>query len=145
MLLFIYSTFLRFLSFLWMVWNHNPRLDDLWASYLTSFFLHRYDGLLPCLIRRKGNKIQFVWLMVDRRRDETDNGSLAGVGVPSSWVLVFCVVQENERAYWWPQCVPHLGAGPIKSWLEGSGGVSHPDLRDKVGCISYMRQRRQHI
>jgi type IV secretory pathway VirB6-like protein len=26
-----------------------------------------------------------------------------------------------------------------------STGVSHPDLRDKVGCISYMRQRRQHI
>jgi hypothetical protein len=23
--------------------------------------------------------------------------------------------------------------------------VSHPDLRDKAGCISYMRQRRQHI
>jgi hypothetical protein len=23
--------------------------------------------------------------------------------------------------------------------------LSHPDLRDKVGCISYMRQRRQHI
>jgi hypothetical protein len=23
--------------------------------------------------------------------------------------------------------------------------VSHPDLRDKAECISYMRQRRQHI
>jgi hypothetical protein len=23
--------------------------------------------------------------------------------------------------------------------------VSHPDLRNKAGCISYMRQRRQHI
>jgi hypothetical protein len=23
--------------------------------------------------------------------------------------------------------------------------VSHPDLRDKAGCISYMRQRRKHI
>jgi hypothetical protein len=23
--------------------------------------------------------------------------------------------------------------------------LSHPDLRDKVGCISYIRQRRQHI
>jgi hypothetical protein len=23
--------------------------------------------------------------------------------------------------------------------------VSHPVLRDKAGCISYMRQRRQHI
>jgi hypothetical protein len=25
------------------------------------------------------------------------------------------------------------------------GFVSHPDLRDKAGCISYMLQRRQHI
>jgi hypothetical protein len=23
--------------------------------------------------------------------------------------------------------------------------LSHPDLRNKVGCISYMHQRRQHI
>jgi hypothetical protein len=23
--------------------------------------------------------------------------------------------------------------------------MSHPDLRNKAGCISYMRQRRQHI
>jgi hypothetical protein len=23
--------------------------------------------------------------------------------------------------------------------------VPHPDLKDKVGCISYMRERRQHI
>jgi hypothetical protein len=34
-------------------------------------------------------------------------------------------------------------------WLKGVAFlgyiVSHPDLRDKVGCISYMRQRRQHI
>jgi hypothetical protein len=25
------------------------------------------------------------------------------------------------------------------------GEVSHPVLKDKAGCISYMRQRRQHI
>jgi hypothetical protein len=25
------------------------------------------------------------------------------------------------------------------------GKLSHSDLRDKAGCISYMRQRRQHI
>jgi hypothetical protein len=25
------------------------------------------------------------------------------------------------------------------------GNLSHPVLRDKAGCISYMRQRRQHI
>jgi hypothetical protein len=23
--------------------------------------------------------------------------------------------------------------------------LSHPNLRNKAGCISYMRQRRQHI
>jgi hypothetical protein len=30
-------------------------------------------------------------------------------------------------------------------FVHGSQEVSHLDLRDKAGCISYMRQRRQHI
>jgi hypothetical protein len=45
------------------------------------------------------------------------------------------------RRAWW-----RGGSG----WCDGSRdararGLSHPVLRDKVGCISYMRQRRQHI
>jgi hypothetical protein len=28
---------------------------------------------------------------------------------------------------------------------EVHGPVSHPVLRNEAGCISYMRQRRQHI
>jgi hypothetical protein len=28
---------------------------------------------------------------------------------------------------------------------RANNALSHPDLRDKAGCISYMRQRRQHI
>jgi hypothetical protein len=34
---------------------------------------------------------------------------------------------------------------PIDLTVRDSGAVSHPDLRNKAGCISYMRQRRQHI
>jgi hypothetical protein len=29
--------------------------------------------------------------------------------------------------------------------FEVGAGLSHPDLCDKAGCISYMHQRRQHI
>jgi hypothetical protein len=37
-------------------------------------------------------------------------------------------------------------AGYYRRFIEGfSNIVSHPDLRDKARCISYMRQRRQHI
>jgi hypothetical protein len=35
----------------------------------------------------------------------------------------------------------YLKVSPIR----GMRRLSHPDLRDKVGCISYMRRRRQHI
>jgi hypothetical protein len=37
----------------------------------------------------------------------------------------------------------HWGGSEEKVVVEGA--VSHPDLRNKAGCISYMRQRRQHI
>jgi hypothetical protein len=39
----------------------------------------------------------------------------------------------------------HMSLEPMLHLLKIRIKVSHPDLRDKAGCISYMRQRRQHI
>jgi hypothetical protein len=66
------------------------------------------------------------------------------------WQLIYLLLELNQLWSKYPLGSFRNGGGSRKKlygklnfplrWI-----LSHPDLRDKVGCISYMRQRRQHI
>jgi hypothetical protein len=71
---------------------------------------------------------------------------------------VLCVVRSRQAGMAKAAVVvvrPPLGACLVgahvtvaQRWPNGPsepGEVSHLDLKNKAGCISYMRQRRQHI
>jgi transposase InsO family protein len=49
-------------------------------------------------------------------------------------MLRACVLEFPQK---WDDCLPLAGFSYNNNYQ-----VSHPDLRDKAGCISYMRQRR---
>jgi hypothetical protein len=49
---------------------------------------------------------------------------------------MFCFKTKGDASYW-------MGIFTKKRIMMVN--LSHPYLRDKAECISYMRQRRQHI
>jgi hypothetical protein len=43
---------------------------------------------------------------------------------------------------WWASLEVDLHGPVCKPWVATYGVMSHPNLRDKAGCVSYVRQRR---
>jgi hypothetical protein len=63
-------------------------------------------------------------------------------------------VETSHKKFGWERKKIKYALPSVQKWHSaklslpsvGRGALSHPDLRDKIGCVSYVRQRRtSHI